>query len=44
MDPFGMPIAYRLLVPAQYADKANTLIAEVMAAEPQFPEELEADA
>jgi 2-amino-4-hydroxy-6-hydroxymethyldihydropteridine diphosphokinase len=44
MDPFGMPITYRILVPAQYAEKANTLIAEVMSAEPQFPEELEADA
>ena len=42
MDPFGMPITFKLLVPEQYADKANKLIAEVMAAEPQFPEELEA--
>lgn len=43
MDPFGMPITYRILVPAAYAEQANTLIAEVMAAEPQFPEELETD-
>jgi hypothetical protein len=37
-----MPITFRLLVPEQYAEKANKLIADVMAAEPQFPEELEA--
>ena len=42
MDPFGMPITIRLLVPEQYAEKANALIAEVMAAEPQFPDELDA--
>ena len=42
MDPFGMAITFRLLVPEQYAEKANQLIAEVMAAEPEFPEELEA--
>jgi len=44
MDPFGMPVVYRLLVPADYADKANRLIAEVLAAEPQFPADLGGDA
>jgi 2-amino-4-hydroxy-6-hydroxymethyldihydropteridine diphosphokinase len=42
MDPFGMPITIRLLVPQQYLEKANALIAQVMAAEPQFPDDLEA--
>jgi 2-amino-4-hydroxy-6-hydroxymethyldihydropteridine diphosphokinase len=41
MDPWGMPRTFKLLVPAEYAEKANTLIAEVMSAEPQFPEGLE---
>lgn len=41
MDPFGMPITFKLLVPQQYAEKAEKLIAEVMAAEPHFPVELE---
>jgi len=40
-DPFGMPVTFRLLVPQQYAEKANKLISQVMAAEPEFPEELE---
>jgi len=44
MDPFGMPVVYRLLVPSEYADSANKLIAEVLAAEPQFPEDLGGDA
>lgn len=38
-DPWGMPITFRLLVPASYADKANKLISQVMAAEPQFPDD-----
>ena len=41
MDPWGMPRTFKILVPAEYADKAKALIAEVMAAEPQFPEGLE---
>jgi 2-amino-4-hydroxy-6-hydroxymethyldihydropteridine diphosphokinase len=41
MDPWGLPRTFRLLVPADYVDKANELIAEVMSAEPQFPEDLE---
>lgn len=41
MDPWGMPRTFRLLVPAEYADKANAMIAEAMSVEPQFPEDLE---
>jgi len=37
----GMPRTFRLLVPANYADQANQMIAEAMSAEPQFPEGLE---
>lgn len=44
MDPFGMPITFRILVPAEYAEKANSLLAAVMGAEPEFPEEFEAPA
>ncbi|HEY5540015.1 MAG TPA: 2-amino-4-hydroxy-6-hydroxymethyldihydropteridine diphosphokinase [Coriobacteriia bacterium] len=40
MDPWGMPVTYRLLVPAEYADKANAMIAEAMSVEPEFPEDL----
>jgi hypothetical protein len=40
-DPWGMPITFKILVPARFADKANALITEAMAAEPQFPAELE---
>ena len=40
-DPWGMPITFKLLVPAAYAERATKLIAEAMAAEPQFPEDLE---
>jgi hypothetical protein len=39
-DVWGMPTTFRLLVPSDYADKANMLIAEVMSAEPQFPDDL----
>jgi 2-amino-4-hydroxy-6-hydroxymethyldihydropteridine diphosphokinase len=42
MDPLGLPRTFRILVPAEFSERANKLIAEVMAAEPQFPEELEA--
>lgn len=44
MDPLGMPRTFTILVPAAYADRASRLINEAMAAEPEFPEELEADA
>ena len=40
-DPWGMPITYRILVPADYADRANALIAEAMSAPPQFPEDFD---
>jgi 2-amino-4-hydroxy-6-hydroxymethyldihydropteridine diphosphokinase len=43
MDPFGMPVTFRILVPAEYGESAKKLIAEVLAAEPQFPEGLEGD-
>ena len=36
-DPFGLPIQFRLLVPELRRDEASQLIAQVMAAEPQFP-------
>ena len=42
MDPWGMPRTFRILVPAEYSERAKTLIEEVMAAEPDFPDELEA--
>lgn len=29
MDPFGMPIVFKLLVPVEYADRADALMAEV---------------
>lgn len=39
MDPFGMPVVFRLLVPGDDAERAATLLAEVMAAPPEpFPE------
>lgn len=37
MDPFGMPIVFKLLVPDQYAAQASALLAAVDAAPPQFP-------
>jgi 2-amino-4-hydroxy-6-hydroxymethyldihydropteridine diphosphokinase len=39
-DVWGLPTVFKLLVPAEYADKANALIAEAMSVEPQFPEDL----
>jgi len=36
-DPFGLPTQFRLLVPEEYREQAAGLIAEVIAAEPQFP-------
>jgi 2-amino-4-hydroxy-6-hydroxymethyldihydropteridine diphosphokinase len=43
MDPFGMPITFKILVPAEYAERAVSLIAQVTAAEPEFPDEFESD-
>ena len=43
MDPFGMPVTFKILVPAEYAERAITLITEVTNAEPHFPEGLEDD-
>jgi hypothetical protein len=39
MDPWGMPRTFRLLVPAPEAARAKRIIAEAMAAEPEFPPE-----
>lgn len=39
-DPFGMPTQFRLLVPAEYFDRACELINDVLAATPEFPEDL----
>jgi 2-amino-4-hydroxy-6-hydroxymethyldihydropteridine diphosphokinase len=36
-DPFGLPTQFKILVPEADRDKALALIAEVLAAEPQFP-------
>jgi len=36
MDPFGMPIIFKLLVPEEYADKAAALMSEVDAAPVDF--------
>jgi 2-amino-4-hydroxy-6-hydroxymethyldihydropteridine diphosphokinase len=44
MDPWGMPRTFRILVPADYADQAKTIMAEVLSATPEFPEELESAA
>lgn len=38
MDPWGMPRTFRILVPAEAAERARVLIAEADAAEPEFPE------
>lgn len=39
IDPFGMAVIYRLLVPERDAERARELIAAVEAAPPLFPEE-----
>lgn len=39
-DPFGMPTQFRILVPAGYFDRACKLINDVLAAPPQFPDDL----
>jgi 2-amino-4-hydroxy-6-hydroxymethyldihydropteridine diphosphokinase len=36
-DPFGLPTQFKILVPEADRDQALVLIAEVLAAEPQFP-------
>jgi 2-amino-4-hydroxy-6-hydroxymethyldihydropteridine diphosphokinase len=38
MDPWGMPRTFRILVPAEAAERARVLIAEANAAVPEFPE------
>ena len=38
MDPFGMPTSFKLLVPVADRQRAEELLAALMAAEPQFPE------
>jgi 2-amino-4-hydroxy-6-hydroxymethyldihydropteridine diphosphokinase len=38
MDPWGMPRTFRILVPAESAERARILIAEADAAVPEFPE------
>lgn len=38
MDPWGMPRTFRILVPAEAAERARVLIAEADSAEPEFPE------
>lgn len=39
-DPFGLPKNFKLLVPSEYQPRASALIAEVLSAEPQFPEDV----
>jgi 2-amino-4-hydroxy-6-hydroxymethyldihydropteridine diphosphokinase len=41
MDPFGMPVVFKLLVPVSQADRAKRLLDEVAAARPEFPAEFE---
>lgn len=38
LDPFGMQMSFKLLVPSEYAERAIELLAAVAAAEPQYPE------
>jgi len=40
MDPFGMPITFKLLVPQRFAEKAKELLAALDSAEPIYPEGL----
>jgi len=44
MDPFGMQMSYKLLVPAEYAQTATALLDLVEAAPPQYPAGLEPEA
>jgi len=43
MDPFGMPITFKLLVPQRFAAQASELLVALDAAEPIYPEGLEPD-
>ena len=43
-DPFGMPVQFRILVPAAYFDRACRLINDVLSAAPEFPEDFGAAA
>ena len=40
MDPFGMPVTFRLLVPQRFAEEAAALLAALDVAEPIYPEGL----
>jgi len=40
MDPFGLPITFKLLVPQRFAEKAKDLLAALAQAEPIYPEGL----
>jgi 2-amino-4-hydroxy-6-hydroxymethyldihydropteridine diphosphokinase len=40
MDPFGMPTSFKLMVPAADSQRAEKLIAALMAAKPRFPKGL----
>jgi 2-amino-4-hydroxy-6-hydroxymethyldihydropteridine diphosphokinase len=42
MDPWGMPRTFRILVPAEYADRARERIAEVMSTVLELPEDVDA--
>jgi 2-amino-4-hydroxy-6-hydroxymethyldihydropteridine diphosphokinase len=41
MNPWGLPRTFRILVPADYAERAKRVVADVMQAEPQLSEEFE---
>jgi len=41
MDPFGMSLSFKLLVPESHAQQARELLAAVHAAPPQFPEDFD---
>ena len=36
-DPFGLPLTYKIVVPAENAARATRLFSDLAAAEPQFP-------
>jgi len=40
MDPFGLPITFKLLVPQRFAERAAVLLAALAEAEPIYPEGL----
>jgi hypothetical protein len=41
VDPFGIPVTYKLLVPEAEASKARALVEQVEATPPEFPPGLE---